>query len=128
MEIQEAIFQNPMNQNALIEQVLEFCKICPDELDLTNENHLDQVRNLADSILTGNPSARSLRELETGFCKDKDALPLMAHLAVKLALSKTLLGEIKGPVHVSVVFAAYKEHNPTCAPFECLLLQRKSCR
>ncbi len=100
-----------MNENALIEQVLEFCKICPEGLDLTNENHLDQVRNLADSILAGNPSARSLRELETAFCKDKDALPLMAHLAVKLALSKTLLGEIESPVHVSVVFAAYKEHN-----------------
>ncbi len=100
-----------MNQNALFEQALEFWKTCPEGLDLTNENHLDQVRTLADSILAGNPSARSLREWETEFCKDKDALPLMAHLAVKLALSKTILREIKGPVHVSVVFAAYKEHN-----------------
>ncbi len=100
-----------MNQNSLIKQVFEFCKNCPDGLDLTNENHLDQVRTLADSILDSNPDGRSLHELEAELCKDKDAIPLMAHLAVKLALSKTILREMEVSLHFSIVFAAYKEHN-----------------
>ena len=52
-----------------------------------------------------------MSDFETLLVGDKDAIPLSVHLAAKLAHSKRLVGELRAPVHVSVVFAVYKEHN-----------------
>ncbi|MBF0590004.1 MAG: thioredoxin family protein, partial [Magnetococcales bacterium] len=41
---------------------------------------------------------------------EKSAWPLALHLVVKLVLSQRLVAAIEGPCHLSVVFAAYKEH------------------
>ncbi len=42
--------------------------------------------------------------------------PLLAHLAVKLARSKAALRAIREPVHLSLVFAMYKEHTRILLP------------
>ena len=82
----------------------------PRELDLTDAAHLRQVRELAEEIADGAGGVEALAELEGTWAGRKDEIPLMAHLAVKLARSRTLLRELEGPMHLSVVFAVYKEH------------------
>lgn len=41
----------------------------------------------------------------------KDEIPLIVHLAIKLAISKRYLDSIQDETTISVVFAMYKEHN-----------------
>jgi hypothetical protein len=79
----------------------------PLNVDLTDTNHLARVGRLADEITDKAPD---LMELEEAWTANKQEIPLMAHLAVKLARSRALLCEIEGPVHLSVIFAVYKEH------------------
>jgi UTP--glucose-1-phosphate uridylyltransferase len=84
---------------------------CPPSLELTNEAHLIQVLELAETLLASCSGEAELDKLRVAFMKDKAAIPLLAHLALKLALSRRFVEGIHEPTHVSVVFAAYKEHN-----------------
>jgi len=82
----------------------------PRVLDLTDAAHLAQVRTLAETLASDSDGPGELSALESDWATRKKEIPLMAHLAVKLALSRALLREIRGPVRLSVVFAVYKEH------------------
>ncbi len=79
----------------------------PQNLDLTDTRHLARVGRLADEIAG---ESRDLAELEKDWANRKNEIPLMAHLAVKLARSRALLRKIDGPIRLSVIFAVYKEH------------------
>lgn len=79
----------------------------PAGLDLTNRAHLDQVRRDADALLA---EETDLTALETELIADKENVPLSVHLAVKLAKSKRLIAAVNDDVHLSIVFAVYKEH------------------
>lgn len=81
----------------------------PPNLDLTNPGHLDDVRTRAEALETASESVAQLQVTDAHHAND-DALPLPVRVALKLAISRRSLGETEPPVHVSVVFAMYKEH------------------
>jgi len=81
----------------------------PATLDLTSADHLRAARDLADTLLAAAPDAALLRTLEERLVAAGD-VKLLGHLAAKLALSRALLATLPGPLHLSVVFAMYKEH------------------
>ena len=90
--------------------IREIARSAPEPLDLTVEEHLQRAALAADRLQEAYPSVSQLAELEAGLAREKDAHPLMLHLAVKLAKSRQILSEIDRTVHVSVVFAVYKEN------------------
>ena len=83
-------------------------------LDLTDAGQLEQVDAVTTSLLEAasrdSLGVDALRKLEHEFSR-RDDVPLMLHLAIKLARSRLVCAEITGPLRVSVVFAMYKEHN-----------------
>lgn len=85
-------------------------RIAPARLDLTDGKHEKQTTDLAERLLAAAPDPADLRELELALITRKDEVPLLVHLAVKLALARASLLAEPGPVHLSVVFAVYKEH------------------
>ncbi len=80
------------------------------DLDLTNPEHLSEIRAKAEGILEHGFSAERLFEVEAAWAQRDLEIPLVAHLAIKLARSKSLLQNLGQPVHLSVVFAVYKEN------------------
>ncbi len=82
----------------------------PDHLDLTDPLHLRQVSELAESILARTRGSKTLANVEEEWTLGGTPIPLMGHLAVKLARSRVALEELARPVHLSVVFAAFKEN------------------
>lgn len=83
----------------------------PRFLDLTDECHLQQVQDTAEVLLSACQTRASLEELESRLAAEKEAVPLLVHLAVKLARSKQIVDAIDKPVHVSLIFAVYKEQD-----------------
>ena len=83
----------------------------PHGLDLTNQGHLDQVQSLADGLLSSTLSEHGLSDLEETLIQAGDTVPLMAHVAVKLARSRKIVLSLDQEFHVSVVFAVYKEQD-----------------
>ena len=81
----------------------------PAALDLTSADHLREARDLAATLLAAAPDAALLRTLEERLVAAGD-VKLLGHLAVKLAVSRALVATLPGPLHLSVVFAVYKEH------------------
>lgn len=80
----------------------------PNPIDLTRPDHLDWVRTAAESLEATDPDVASLRERISG--SHATALPVATRLSLKLALSRQCLRDLKEPVHLSVVFAVYKEN------------------
>lgn len=79
-------------------------------LDLTDHSHLEQVTQLAETILELESDEKQLAKIERDLCDKKNECPLLVHLAIKVARSRVIVSEISGPLRVSVVFAVYKEH------------------
>ncbi len=82
----------------------------PAALDLTERTHLDQVRADADKLFNAYPDLSKLNELEALLVSNKSDIPLSVHLTVKLAKSKRIVSAIDKTVHISIIFAVYKEH------------------
>ncbi len=78
-------------------------------LDLTDARDLARTREAADDLLAGGPTLADLDGLESALARDRAATPLLVHLAVKLACSRTIVAALREPRHTSVVFAVYKE-------------------
>jgi hypothetical protein len=60
--------------------------------------------------LAASVDTAALTDLEQSLVGDSN-VPLLVHLAVKLAKSKQIVSSIDIPVHVSIVFAVYKERD-----------------
>ncbi len=98
--------------------VATMMKTAPDGLDLTEKAHLQQLRDFAEILLNTYPNLPELKAFEKYLLQDKEAVPLLLHLAIKLAISKRVVASVKDDVHVSVVFAVYAEHNRILAKEE----------
>ncbi|MCP4368795.1 MAG: hypothetical protein GY797_11885, partial [Deltaproteobacteria bacterium] len=85
-------------------------KSAPKILDLTNQAHLEQVIETVEKILLLFNSKRALAQLERDLFSQTD-MPMLISLALKIAKSKIIVADIKEILHISVVFAVYKEHN-----------------
>ena len=79
--------------------------------DLTNDVHLKKIQDLANLLYNKARNPQELSELEIKLLKTKKVFSLFSHSAVKIAKSKKYLSKINKKVHLSVVFAVYKEHN-----------------
>ncbi len=79
-------------------------------IDLTNDNHAKIIIETADNLLKEYPQLSDLQKLENTLLERKEENKTFLQLAVKLALSKTMVSQVKAPLHISVVFAVYKEH------------------
>ena len=88
----------------------------PEELNLTNGQHLDLATQAADAILDAGASHEELAVFERRLFEADQAAPLLVHLAAKLARSKSLVTRLRDPAHLSVIFAMYKEHNRILEP------------
>ena len=82
----------------------------PSGLDLTNADHLHRVTQLAEEILSFESDPTELAIMEREMCDVKEKVPLLLHLGIKVARSRAVVARITQPLHVSVVFAAYEEH------------------
>lgn len=83
----------------------------PATLDLADESQLEEVTSTAERVVESFPTQGELAELESVLCERKAEVPLAVHLAVKLARSRRVILDLDRPLHLSVVFAVYKEHH-----------------
>lgn len=79
----------------------------PDPIDLTDPGHLDWVRRSAEALEDSCDAVELKRQVAL---PEAPALPVATRLAYKLALSRHLLRKTRHPVHLSVVFAVYREN------------------
>ncbi len=80
----------------------------PAGLDLCDPAQEERAMDLAIELAALAPGA--LDALESEWCADTDAVPLTAHLAVKLARSRAAVQALPEPAHLSVIFAVFNEH------------------
>jgi len=81
------------------------------EIDLTDKFQNREIENLANQLFSESDSLEELRDLEKETIKFKKKFSLLLHTAIKIAVSKKILFELKQQVHFTIVFAVYKENN-----------------
>ncbi len=87
----------------------------PEPIALADGNHLDWVRNAAETIEASGASRAELVALDAAADPN---VPIAVRLALKLAASRAAVREFREPAHLSVVFAVYKEHTRILRPDE----------
>ena len=88
----------------------------PAGLDLTEAAHLNRTHEVADALLDSGADEAALRRLEADLVGAAQGVPLLLHVAVKMAASRRIVLNLAGPAHLSVVFAVYKEHQRILPP------------
>ncbi len=96
--------------STLADVIREATAEAPAQLDLTNADHETQTCLTSDTLLNCTTDPAHLEQLHQALVADKAGVPLMVHLAVKMALSRSYVLALEEPAHLSVVFAVYKEH------------------
>ena len=81
------------------------------KLNLTNSEHLQKIEELSETLYDECRNIDELTVLEQDMINEKDNYSLIAHSAVKIAKSKQILSDIKEKIHLTILFAVYKEHN-----------------
>jgi hypothetical protein len=90
----------------------------PAGLDLRDEAQLEALLATADALLARSASEDGLLELECALAAEPERWPLAAQVAVKLARSKAAVLRESRALHLSVVFAAYAEHERMLQPWQ----------
>jgi hypothetical protein len=90
----------------------------PAEFVPTDEAHIQRLYSAAEEILAAHPGKKALDRLELELIESTDEIPLLVHVAAKLARSKHIVRGIEDSVHVSVIFAAYLENERILPPEE----------
>ncbi len=88
----------------------------PADLDLTDPVHLNRTYAVADALLDSGADQDQLRQLESDLISNEADIPLLLHVAAKMAVSRRIIQNLSGPAHLSVVFAVYKEHQRILPP------------
>lgn len=81
------------------------------KIDLTDKSQNQEIELLSNRLYSESESLYDLRNLEKETIKFKNKYTLLLHTAVKIAISKKILSELKHKYHFTVVFAVYKENN-----------------
>ncbi len=79
--------------------------------DITNPAHWDFIETLAQQIYKNANNANDIVSLEEVVTSEKEKFPMTVQIAVKVALSKKMLSGINKKVHISILFAVYKENH-----------------
>lgn len=93
----------------------------PAAVDLTKSAHLDLTEKEATALVTHakeHGSVAWLTGLREFLAAKKSEWSYFTHLVTCNALSKAHIGEVKDPVHISMVFAVYGEVNRICTSEE----------
>ncbi len=85
-------------------------KVFTETFDITNAGHWNHIETLAQQLYENSFNCNEITLLENRITTDKKTNPMMLQIAVKVALSKKLLATISKPVHISIIFAVYKEN------------------
>ncbi len=80
------------------------------ELELNNEVHLARLYTQADQLFREVSDTTQLKDLDK-YLADEEKYETGTRVALKLALSKSIIAVLNDRVTVSVVFAVYNEHN-----------------
>ena len=80
-------------------------------MNLANSPDQDDVLTITEELLNIFGSSEEINHVEAYLIDEKNEVPLRVHLATKLAKSRMIVEAISRPVHVSLIFAVYKEHN-----------------
>jgi len=91
---------------ALLHQLIENASHA---IDLRKKEDLSEIEHTADTLVQ-HLSGEALASIEAAYASDP-TIPLAFNIAVKLAKSKTYIGQFDEQAHISVVIALYKEHN-----------------
>ncbi len=86
----------------------EMLRSAPLEVDLTEAAHLAQVTAIAEGLLERYRDPEALAALDVDLAARR--APAAVRLAAKVARSRRLVAALEPPVHVTVVFAVYREH------------------
>jgi hypothetical protein len=86
------------------------------EYDPRDAEQSELLHRMADLLLEDGSRTESLEALEKRLIQGDEDVPLPVHLAVKLARSKAVVRALERPLHVSFVFAVYKEHTRMLRP------------
>lgn len=100
----------------LMTLALDLTAADPEGLDLTDLVQLERAQAVADALLDSGADQDALRQLESSLIARSGPVPLVLHVAVKLAVSRRIVLGLAGPAHVSLVFAVYKEHQRILPP------------
>jgi glycosyltransferase involved in cell wall biosynthesis len=87
----------------------EFASRADEPFDLSLQAHLDEAQVLAERFLESIHKTSELELVEHELAAERGRIPLVVHLALKMARSRALLLEAETPPFLSVVFAVYKE-------------------
>jgi len=98
-----------MNLQLLIDNALAN-KSYQEQFDITNSWHWNYIETLAQNLYEQAKDWKSIELIENMITEQQEKYPMMLQIAVKVAKSKKMISEIKKNVHISVVFAVYKEH------------------
>ncbi len=79
-------------------------------IDLTNDSQGELIIETANNLIQAYPNLSDLQQLEDDLLEREEEQKIFLQLAVKLACSKIMVSQITEPLHISVVFAVYKEH------------------
>ncbi len=82
----------------------------PPAIDLTDGGHLAFLTDAADRLLARYPDRGALDRLTLHLAEPAAEVFVALALAAKLATSKRIVETLGAPLHVSVVFAVYGEH------------------
>ncbi len=82
-----------------------------EEIDLTDKFQSREIELFADELYSESDSLEALRNIEKETIRQKKKYSLLLHTAIKIAISKKILSEIKEDYHFTIVFAVYKENN-----------------
>ena len=83
----------------------------PDETDLTVSSQDDLILKAATDLLNKYPKTSALRNLDRWLTSRPEKCKNAMLLVSKLALSKMYVRQTDHPLHVSLIFAMYNEHN-----------------
>ncbi len=81
------------------------------EIDLTNDKHGELIVETVHSILKEGYTLEQIEKTERELLAKKDNSLIFPLLSLKIAKSKMLARQTAAPLHISIVFAVYKEHN-----------------
>ncbi len=81
------------------------------EIDLTNDQHAAIITGMVRSILKANYTLEQIEKATQDLLKNNDNSLILPLLSLKIAKSKILARQSEEAIHISIVFAIYKENN-----------------
>ncbi len=83
----------------------------PEGLDLTDPRQLDLTQEAAERLEAMAGGRAELDGLEASLLREREAVPLLVHVAAKLARSRQAVADLPAGASLAVVFAVYREHH-----------------